>query len=113
VNKDLFTNSVIQKMSKISISKPKVTHNPCDSSQALKMAEEQAMNTKEKEAKANETPIVKSLFDIKGNSKHKLDATANFGQPTGFTNPFGGGTGSQFKNPFAAANDTATFQNPF
>ena len=71
-------------MSKIAISKPKVTHNPCDSSQALKMAEEQAMNTKEKEAKANETPLAKSLFDIKGNSKHRLDMTANFGQPTGF-----------------------------
>jgi len=31
------------------------------------------MTTKEREKKARETPIVKSLFDFKGNSKYKLE----------------------------------------
>jgi len=57
----------------------------------LKVKEEHKVGSKERERKQNETPIKKSLFDYKGNSKHKitdlsqkknnLNTTATF-QPT-------------------------------
>ncbi len=96
VNKDLFSNPVIQQMNPMhnpadSLSAKKldmtfaptysaeskaegiVTKNPLSSAEALEERERLLMTTKERERKARETPIVKSLFDFKGNSKFKLE----------------------------------------
>ena len=50
-----------------------VTKNPLSSAEALEERERLLMTTKEREQKARETPIAKSLFDFKGNSKFKLE----------------------------------------
>jgi len=50
-----------------------VTKNPLSSAEALEERERLLMTTKEREKKARETPIVKSLFDFKGNSKFKTE----------------------------------------
>ena len=82
-----------------------VTKNPLSSAEALEERERLLMTTKERERKARETPIVKSLFDFKGNSKFKvekedilanqsgsaltnLNKTAAFGEPAPQRNPF-------------------------
>jgi hypothetical protein len=111
VNRDLFTNSVIQQMARVTVTpkkpvepKPAVVNvNPLSSTEALKTKEELALTTKQKEAKARETEVVESLFDLKGNTKHKEQAAMQASET--FKNPFG--TPSSFKNPFASAT------NPF
>ena len=82
-----------------------VKKNPLYSAEALEERERLLMTTKERERKARETPIVKSLFDFKGNSKFKvekedilanqsgsaltnLNQTAAFGEPAPQRNPF-------------------------
>lgn len=89
------------------------------------------MTTKEKEKRANETPIVKSLFDLKGNTKHKEQLeeakTPKFARDS-FVNPFaqkvsqnetavfGGKPVIQKDNPFsssAPANGKNGAINPF
>lgn len=49
-----------------------VTKNPLSSAEALEERERLLMTTKEREKKSRETPVVKSLFDFKGNSKFKV-----------------------------------------
>ena len=127
VNKDLFSNPVVKQMNpslkpaeesarkldmtfmplEVSSAVKQagvVTKNPLSSSEALEERERLLMTTKERERKARETPIVKSLFDFKGNSKFKveqadilgnqaksavdLNKTAAFGDPTTVQNPF-------------------------
>lgn len=83
-------------MAKCRVSKPKVdctfmpinvAPNPLSSNLSLKERAELALSTKEKERRGRESPIVKSLFDFKGNSRHK-DTT--FGcKKEEFKNPFG------------------------
>lgn len=48
-----------------------VIANPLSSAEALKQRTELTLNTKEKTRRKNESPILKSLFDFKGNSKHR------------------------------------------
>jgi len=52
-----------------------VTVNPLSSALSLKERAELALSTKEKARRDKESPIVKSLFDFKGNSRHKSDVT--------------------------------------
>jgi hypothetical protein len=57
-----------------------VTKNPLSSAEALEEREKLLMTTKEREQKARETPIAKSLFDFKGNSKFKLEQQQSGGK---------------------------------
>ncbi len=50
---------------------PTIAVNPLSSEAALKQRAELALTTKERNKKENESPIMKSLFDYKGNSRHK------------------------------------------
>jgi hypothetical protein len=50
-----------------------VALNPLSSEAALKEREQLSLTTKEREKLANQSPVVKSLFDCKGNSKFKND----------------------------------------
>lgn len=95
-----------------------------NSADALQKMKDAQLNTKEKLKKANESPIAKSLFDIKGNSRHKDELGASFGEKVPvFTNPFAPLADNAkiavkpFENPFATSkpigNDSAVFQNPF
>lgn len=97
VNKDLFSNPIVKQMNptfkpeqqmpprkldmtfmpqniQTSINKlATVAMNPLSSAEALEERERLLMDTKEREKKARETPIIKSLYDFKGNSKHRVD----------------------------------------
>lgn len=55
---------------------PTVAVNPLSSEAALKERAELALSTKDRKSKENASPVMKSLFDYKGNSRHK-DATEN------------------------------------
>ncbi len=57
-----------------------MTKNPLSSAEALEEREKLLMTTKEREQKARETPIAKSLFDFKGNSKFKLEQQQSGGK---------------------------------
>jgi len=57
--------------------KETVVVNPLSSEEALKLRAELALSTKEKEKRARESPVVKSLFDFKGNSRHKDETISN------------------------------------
>ena len=48
---------------------PLIQANPLNSTDALKMRKELSQSSNE----GHETPIIKSLFDVKGNSKFKND----------------------------------------
>lgn len=50
---------------------PTIAVNPLSSEAALKERAELAMTTKERKSKENESTVMKSLFEYKGNSKHK------------------------------------------
>ena len=54
---------------------PLVNKNPLSSAEALKETKELAMNSQEKAKLVNQSPIQKSLFDFKGNSRHKIQTT--------------------------------------
>ncbi len=54
-----------------------VALNPLSSEDALKERAKLSLSTKEKEKIARESPVVKSLFDFKGNSKYKDDSKEN------------------------------------
>ena len=60
-------------MERISLGKARIQSNPLSSTDALAQMKETQLTTKEKELKANESPMIKSLFDVKGNSKHRED----------------------------------------
>lgn len=76
------------------------------------------MTTKERERKARETPIVKSLFDFKGNSKFKVEQADIVGKSNqsnvnlNQTAAFGNQTTS-LVNPFSSQAPKDTFVNPF
>ena len=70
---------------------PLVAVNPLSSAMSLKERQELALTTKEKERKARESQVVKSLFDFKGNSRHKEET---FKPAT-----------EEFKNPFKCASE--------
>jgi hypothetical protein len=99
-----------------------VVLNPLSSAEALKVRQQLLMDTKERERWANESPVMKSVFDFKGNSKFKQDefvavekskfvnpfaqsttADSNIVAPTTFINPF-----KQFEQPVSNP-----FKNPF
>jgi len=65
------------------------------------------MDTKERERKANETPVIKSVFDFKGNSKFKQNDFV-VADKSKFVNPFAQNTVTD-SNAFAPT----TFTNPF
>ena len=50
---------------------PTIAVNPLSSDAALKERADLVLSTKERKSKENESPILKSLFDFKGNSRHK------------------------------------------
>lgn len=54
---------------------PLIQANPLNSTDALKMRKELSQGSNE----GHETPIIKSLFDVKGNSKFKNDKKPSSG----------------------------------
>lgn len=82
--------------------------NPLNSNIALQTKLELTLTTKEKEKKANESPILKSIFDYKGNSKLKEQNTmTNNQQQSGAPATFGGL--DNFINPFSKAASALKF----
>ena len=53
---------------------PLVQENPLNSCDALKMRKELSQTSDE----VSEIPVVKSLFDVKGNSKYKKDSNLGY-----------------------------------
>lgn len=81
MNKDLFSQvpkPVLKENSSVTLNCAKirtdalVKDNPLSSAEALKQTKELAMNSQEKAKLVNQSPIQKSLFDFKGNSRHKI-----------------------------------------